>query len=96
MYFGTLHWKRLLNGYSAWAPPYYAHFVQQCCAPVPSPALLADLARHGVTHLLIHLGDLPPEQRRALRRWERSGAAELVYAAENERIYRLPDSLLTP
>jgi hypothetical protein len=89
MYFGTRHWRPLVNGYSAHFSPAYQLLAATCCDPVPDPATLANLERSGVTHLLIHRHHLPNRQRKALDEWTDTTDAELVYAAGGDRVYRL-------
>jgi len=89
MYYATLHWKPLVNGYSAHVPIAWEWLRQHCCSPAPDPAALAQLRAWGVTHLVIHRSELTGQQRRELDRWEATGQAELLYAGEGDRAYRL-------
>jgi hypothetical protein len=89
MHYGTLHWKPLVNGYSARFPVRYRLFANNCCWPVPGRESLAELRGWGVTHLVIHLDRLPDWQLATLRRWEQEGAAPRVYADPSTRVYRL-------
>jgi hypothetical protein len=89
MYYGTLHWKPLVNGYSAHAPSDLGWLRQRCCWPVPDAATLATLRRWGVTHLLVHRFELPLWQRQELDRWEATGQAERLTAGGGFRVYRL-------
>jgi hypothetical protein len=90
MYFGTSHWRPLVNGYSAWASRYFAELLKRCCRPTPDDDVLHDLVERGVTHLVVHLRDVPAAQLPILQRWEHSRAADLVYADADTRVYRLP------
>ncbi|HYL04738.1 MAG TPA: hypothetical protein VE075_01780 [Thermoanaerobaculia bacterium] len=89
MYYGTLHWKPLVNGYSAHAPVTWEWLQQHCCWPLPDAATLAQLRIWGVTHLVIHRSEMPGEQRRELDRWEAGGQAQLLYAGGGDRVYRI-------
>jgi hypothetical protein len=89
MYYGTLHWKPLVNGYSAHLPAAWDWLRQRCCWPAPDAATLARLRSWGVTHLVIHRSDLPLWERAELARWEATGQAELVYAGGGDRVYRI-------
>src|SRR5205807_5957943 len=40
MYYGTLDWHPLVNGYSAHFPTEYQRFEAVCCAPMPDPQTL--------------------------------------------------------
>lgn len=91
MYYGTLHWHPLVNGYSAHFPLDYQQLVATCCHPMPETATLAALAARGVTHILIHRSDLPLADRRALDTWARANAGKvaLVYAGGGDRVYHV-------
>ena len=91
MYFGTLHWRPLVNGFSAHFPLDYQRLEASCCYPMPDPRTLADLAGRGVTHILIHRSRLRLWQRRALEEWSAANSKriELVYAGGGDRVYRL-------
>jgi hypothetical protein len=87
MYFGTRHWKPLVNGYGAHTPPEHEMLRELCCWPLPDAPALAVLRRWGVTHVLLHAGGLSGWQRRALDPWQ----GEQVYRdAGDDRVYRLP------
>jgi len=49
----TRHWKPLVNGYSAFIPPAYFHFVD-ALADFPSQQALHALRAAGVTHVVVH------------------------------------------
>ncbi len=90
MYFGTLHWRPLVNGYSAHFGPLYERLTADCCFPMPEGALLADLRSSGVTHILIHRSDLAGWQLRALDAWAAANHSELVHStADDDCVYRL-------
>ncbi len=87
MYFGTRHWKPLVNGYGGHTPPEHERLREVCCWPLPEAPALAMLRRWGVTHILIHAGDLTGWRRRALDSWQ----PMLMYSdAGGDRVYRLP------
>ena len=91
MYFGTLGWHPLVNGFSAHAPLDYQRFAAGCCDPMPAPPALEWLRRRGVSHLLVHRSEFSRAERDALERWAStpSNRAELVYAGGGDRVYRL-------
>jgi hypothetical protein len=89
MYYGTLHWKPLVNGYSAHAPSDLEWLRRRCCWPVPDAATLATLRTWGVTHLVVHRFELPLWQRQELDRWEATGQAERLTAGGGVRVYRI-------
>jgi hypothetical protein len=49
----TRHWKPLVNGYSAFIPPAYFHFLD-VLANFPSQQALHALRAAGVTHVVVH------------------------------------------
>jgi hypothetical protein len=89
MYYSTLHWKPLVNGYSAHSPLAADWLSQRCCWPAPDAETLARLRLWGVTHILIHRSELPLWQRQELERWEATGQAEPLYAGGGDRVYRI-------
>jgi len=89
MYYSTLHWKPLVNGYSAHAPFTAEWLSQRCCWPAPDAETLARLRLWGVTHILIHRSELPLSQRQELERWEATAQAERLYAGGGDRVYRI-------
>jgi hypothetical protein len=89
MYFESLHWKPLVNGYSAHTPPAVQRLRQRCCWPGPDRATQEELRSWGVTHLLIHRLGLPAWQRGRLDAWAAEARAELLYAGGGDRVYRI-------
>jgi hypothetical protein len=89
MYYATLHWKPLVNGYSAHTPLAWEWLQQRCCWPAPDGETLARLRIWGVSHLVIHRSELPQWERMELDRWQVTGQAELVYAGGGDRAYRI-------
>jgi hypothetical protein len=89
MYYATLHWKPLVNGYSAHSPIAWGWLRDHCCWPAPDAATLSQLRSWGVTHLVIHRSELPFEQRQQLDRWEATSQVELLYAGGGDRAYRI-------
>jgi hypothetical protein len=89
MYYSTLHWKPLVNGYSAHSPLAVEWLSQRCCRPAPDAETLARLRLWGVTHILIHRSELPLWQRQELERWEATGQAERLYTGGGDRVYRI-------
>jgi hypothetical protein len=71
MYFQSLHWRPLVNGYSGYIPP-SARELARLLNPLPGLDGVQELQRIGVTHLVVHWKALPwhagPTRRRALFR----------------------------
>lgn len=89
MYYGTRHWKPLVNGYSGYFPRQYMA-LRQISWPAPSPAALEQLRSWGVSHLLAHWSDIrKPWQREPYHRLVHAGELALVQAFERHRVYRI-------
>ena len=95
MYFTTLRFQPLVNGYSGYVPPLYT-VVQHKLANPPSPSTLAWLRDElGVEHVVVHLDAYTKVQRRGLERWRgrvaKVGAdsASLLYEDDDTWILRL-------
>jgi hypothetical protein len=55
MFDSTAHWRRLLNGYSSWAPPEYTQVAFAVRDPLRrAPEVLAALRAAGATHVVVH------------------------------------------
>jgi hypothetical protein len=55
MFDSTAHWRRLLNGYSSWAPAEYAQVAFAARDPLRrAPEVLAALRAAGATHVVVH------------------------------------------
>src|SRR5947199_5365777 len=53
MYYSTIHWKPLVNGYSGFQPASYHELVDKL-GDFPSDASILYLRRRGVKYLLVH------------------------------------------
>ena len=55
MFYSTVHWKRLVNGYSGFTPPHYGRLTAVLSEIPRHPDIsLAALREMGVTHVLVH------------------------------------------
>jgi hypothetical protein len=93
MYLATLHWKPLVNGYSAVLPASYSRF-RALFYPWPRAEELPILERAGITHIVVHFDAIRTQRKReALAR--RIAALEAdrlltpVYQGADATIYRL-------
>jgi hypothetical protein len=90
MYFATLHWKPLVNGYSGYMPLDYMALRDTCCWPVPDRQQLDVLRGQGVSHILVHGDKLQRKwKQRAIARWEKTGEVRLEHASGGDRLYRI-------
>jgi len=80
MYYSTVHWRPLVNGYSGFFPPYYSRL----------GAALRDVARHpdlswqairdsGATHVLVHEAAYRNDEGREISRFLTERGAKAVY-----------------
>jgi hypothetical protein len=79
VYYSTVHWKRLVNGYSGGFPQSYKVRVarMQRISEAPEEAWQT-LEQAGVTHVVLHENAMPAEQLALAREWLRThGASEL-------------------
>jgi hypothetical protein len=64
-YNSIFHWRKLANGYSAFAPPAYLQTLELMRA-FPNDQSIRRLQRTGVDYVIVHKGYLAPEQYDAL------------------------------
>jgi hypothetical protein len=102
MYYSTLHWKPIANGYSGYIPPSHGEITSRL-RRIPDREGLALLRGLGISHLVVHLGALDEAPaRRRLARFELELAAgpareaELVWSSPGARVYRILPSSSTP
>lgn len=80
MYYSTVHWKPIANGYSGFFPPYYGRLAAAVSDIPRHPQVARQALREvGVTHVIVHepayLGSEGADTTSALRR---TGAVELL------------------
>jgi hypothetical protein len=80
----TRHWKPVVNGYSGFVPESYVRH-NELFRTFPDEAALANLRQAGVTHVVLHLAEMPGT---AERLDERPGV-KLLGSSRDIRIYRL-------
>jgi hypothetical protein len=92
IYYSTLHWKPLANGYSGYLPPEHERLAGTIRF-VPQQDGLDLLREMGISHLVIHAGS--PRRVAVLRDWDARFASgegrqvERVYQEEDIWVYRL-------
>lgn len=76
MHASTAHWKPIVNGFSGFAPPWYQALRATCCRPLPEREGLTALRALGVTHLVVHYGEIVgPRRRQRAGAWRRRAEA---------------------
>lgn len=103
MYYSTLHWKPIANGFSGHHPPSFWELTE-IVRDLPDEAGLALLRRMGISHIVVHtveLGHRPRRRRKAepaaetavsIPRWEErflGRQVELAAVFGDDRVYRL-------
>lgn len=97
MYYSTLYWKPIANGYSSFIPPSYDRISGQVLRFLPDAQAVDLLTELGISHLVVHTDDLGGSWRRAqdplerIHRWEgeMGGRVALVHDADPDRVYRI-------
>jgi len=95
LYFSTLHWKPIANGFSGYHPPSHQRITEEIRF-LPEQRGLDLLRELWISHLVIHART--PGRAAALRQWEQRFAmgsdqqVERVYQAESSSVYRLLDA----
>jgi len=70
-YYSTLHWKKLVNGYSGYIPETYYQAVK-ACRRFPSDEAMRYLKALGVRFIIVHERQLGPTRTLAMERWDRT------------------------
>ena len=91
VYYSTVHWKRLLNGYSGGYPHGYnlraARLQRVEVAPEEAWRALVDA---GATHAIVHEGALTPLEARTIESWLESHQARAIGRFDTDVLYALP------
>jgi hypothetical protein len=90
MYYSTLHWKPIANGYSGYRPASHRLLTERMRF-LPDESGLDLLSDMWITHLVVHTKAFQGRMG-MLRRWERENVGrrlELVHASGEARVYRL-------
>lgn len=95
IYYSTLHWKPLANGFSGYDPPSHQRLTSQIRF-LPEGAALDLLREMWISHIVVHADG--PLRREGLRKWEQRFATgpdrqvELVYRSGSSAVFRVLDS----
>jgi len=93
VYFSTVHWHNLVNGYSGFFPPVYDELLRRW-RELPVAQNVRDASDLGVRYLIIHKDEFVPESRAVLAS-EFAGLAPAVREAArlgDDVVYELPPS----
>ena len=91
MFYSTLHWRRLVNGYSGGAPPQYKTLTESLKDVATRPdrawqAIADSTATHAIVHEASYAGDDGPR----LSAWFRTRGAKEVAAFGADRVFLIP------
>ena len=91
MFYSTLHWRRLVNGYSGGAPPQYEMLTESLRDVATRPdrawqAIADSTATHAIVHEASYAGDGGPR----LSAWFRTRGATEVAAFGGDRVFLIP------
>jgi hypothetical protein len=91
MYYSTVHWARLVNGYSGFFPRSYSMLTAllRRVADQPDAAWRA-LVETGTTHVLVHEAAMTADDVRNMTTWLESRGARLLQRFEHDVLYGLP------
>lgn len=91
VYYSTVHWKRLVNGYSGAFPQPYKVRVARLQQLGEDPAAAWQTLRDaGTTHAIVHEAAFAPGEADIVKRWLASHGATEVGRFESDVLYALP------
>jgi hypothetical protein len=91
MYYSTIHWKRLLNGYSGGFPPEYFRYRAAFMHPADRPDLAFEILREsGATHAVVHEAAFRGDEGAAVSAWLRGHGAQPVATFGRDLLFALP------
>ncbi len=90
MYYSTLHWKPLLNGYSGGFPLSYSRNKAALSRVIEKPDVAwAALAASGATHVIVHESAYLRRRRRIVGRWLRDHDAREIAVFGRDHVFEL-------
>lgn len=91
VYYSTVHWRPLVNGYSGGFPASYLRLRSRLDDPRRAPAeAWQALSASGATHLVLHEMAYEPTELDEIRRWLLTHGAEPLARFGSSVVYRLP------
>jgi hypothetical protein len=91
MYYSTMHWRPLANGYSGGAPDEYGLLSESFKDAIrrPGPAWRALIAS-GVTHVVVHEAGYADRRGGEISNWLRTSGAKEIAAFGDDHVFALP------
>jgi hypothetical protein len=92
MYYSTMHWRGLVNGYSGFYPPAYQRLMPILSDAPRRPESWNLLGEYGVTHALVHEGAYLDGEGSRVSQWLRASGAAEIYRDRGDALFALPAS----
>jgi hypothetical protein len=91
MFYSTLHWRRLVNGYSGGAPPEYEMLTESLKDVATRPdrawqAIIVSTATHAIVHEASYADDGGPK----MSAWLRAHGARAIASFDTDRVFTIP------
>jgi hypothetical protein len=91
VYYSTVHWHPIVNGYSGYFPDGYFRRASRLIAPLKDrDASWAALLEGGTTHVVLHEWAYRGNGARPVREWLTSRGAEAVATFDRDVVLRMP------
>ncbi len=91
VYYATVHWRRLVNGYSGHFPPSYYRRKSIFARPFDHPdEAWQELAAAGTTHVVLHERAYLDDEGIRTAAWLRERGAREVASLDGDRVFQLP------
>jgi hypothetical protein len=92
IYYSTLHWKKILNGYSGFLPRSYIEAARMTME-FPSKKGLEYLRKLGIKYIIVHEKEMEPGSIERINAWARDyGGISLVKQFDSDYVYELTGS----
>jgi hypothetical protein len=89
-YYSSVHWRRIVNGYSGFFPPHYPALVAALTEIPRHPDLATQaLSAIGATHVLVHEGAYLEQDGAAVSAWLSALGASEMFREGRDAIFRL-------
>jgi hypothetical protein len=93
MYYSTVHWRRMVNGYSGGFPSWYDGLTRELSWPLPDRTrAYAQLLAHGVTYVVVHQDVFLHDVGSRVSSWLLESGATEVAAFGGTRVFALKSS----
>jgi hypothetical protein len=90
VYYSTVHWRKLVNGYSGFYPPNYSRLTAILAAFSRDDLAWAALGAMGVTHVVVHEGAYLDDEGVRFSAWLLANGAVEVARHSSDVLFALP------